>query len=95
MLEYEKMTKEKLYEGPIVMTRKGLGFFTVPGQDEDLIVPNEWTNHALSGDIVKVVPAGAYRDPTGRMPPRPAGKVAAILRGAPSVYGVTLVAGAP
>ena len=91
MLEYEKMTKEKLYEGPIVMTRKGLGFFTVPGQDEDLIVPNEWTNHALSGDIVKVVPAGAYRDPTGRMPPRPAGKVAEIVSRTRETFVGTLI----
>lgn len=66
-------------EGPITMTRKGIGFFPVGEDKEDLIIPSEHTNHALSGDIVKVVPIGSYRDPMNRMPPREAGKVVEIV----------------
>src|SRR3989344_3661549 len=79
------MASEAIYEGPITMTRKGIGFFAVPtasseaSAKEDLIIPPEWTNHALSGDIVKVVSAGSYHDPSGRMPPRSAGKVVEIV----------------
>jgi len=61
------------------MTRKGIGFFSIGEDKEDLIIPPEHANHALSGDIVKVAPIGSYRDPIGRMPPREAGKVVEIV----------------
>lgn len=84
------MSADTLYEGPITMTRKGFGFFAIPVEPlapgvpapkdrEDLLIPPEWTNHALSGDIVKVALAGTYRDPSGRMPAREAGKVIEIV----------------
>ncbi len=82
---------DKTYEGPIIMTRKGIGFFSVEGQDEDLLIPTEWTNHALSGDIVKVAPAGMYRDPAGRMPPRAAGKVVEIVSRARETFVGALI----
>ena len=82
---------ENLYEGPITMTRKGIGFFSVEGQEEDLLIPSEWAGHALSGDIVKVAPAGSYRDPSGRMPPRAAGKVIEIVSRARETFVGTLV----
>lgn len=84
------MAEPQRYEGPITMTRKGIGFFSVEGQEEDLIIPSEWTNHALSGDIVKVESAGAYRDPRGVMPPRPAGKVVEIVTRARETFVGTL-----
>ncbi|HVW82626.1 MAG TPA: ribonuclease R [Candidatus Paceibacterota bacterium] len=70
----------KTYEGPITMTRKGIGFFPIEGREEDLLVPSEWSGHALHGDIVTVEEAGFYKDPSGRMPPRAAGKVVGIVR---------------
>lgn len=73
------MRDEKTYEGPITMTRKGFGFFPLEGDREDLLIPPEWTNRALSGDVVKVIAAGTYRDPVGRMPPREAGKVIEVI----------------
>src|SRR3989338_10724226 len=82
---------ENLYEGPITMTRKGIGFFSVEGQEEDLLIPSEWAGHALSGDIVKVAPAGSYRDPSGRMPPRAAGKVIEVVSRARETFVGTLV----
>ncbi len=95
------MAPETIYEGPITMTRKGIGFFAVPtapseasakeGPPEDLLIPSEWTNHALSGDIVKVVSAGSYRDPSGRMPPREAGKVVEVVSRARETFVGTLV----
>ncbi len=85
------MAGKELHEGPITMTRKGIGFFSVEGREEDLIIPSEWTNHALSGDIVKVAPAGSYQDPLGRMPPRAAGKVMEIVSRARETFVGTLV----
>ncbi len=84
------MTAGEVYEGPITMTRKGLGFFSREGH-EDLIIPAEWTGHALAGDIVKVAPAGMYRDPRGAMPPREAGKVIEIVSRARETFVGTLV----
>src|SRR3990167_6466718 len=85
------MSAETLYEGPITMTRKGFGFFAVEGREEDLIIPSEYTAHALSGDIVKVAPAGMYRDPSVRMPPREAGKVVEIVSRVRETFVGTLV----
>ncbi|MCR4334010.1 MAG: ribonuclease R [Patescibacteria group bacterium] len=92
---------QAIYEGPITMTRKGIGFFSVEGpssakatkgkQEEDLLIPKEWANHALAGDIVKVAPAGMYSDPMGRMPPRASGKVVEIVSRARETFVGTLV----
>jgi len=89
------------YEGPITMTRKGIGFFSVEGpssakatkgkQEEDLIIPSEWTNHALHGDVVEVASAGSYHDPSGRMPPRAAGKVVRIVSRSRETFVGTLI----
>src|SRR3989338_8089010 len=91
------MSADTIYEGPITMTHKGIGFFAVPtasseaSAKEDLIIPAEWTNHALSGDIVRVKLAGKYSDPMGRMPPRDAGKVVEIISRARETFVGTLV----
>jgi ribonuclease R len=82
---------EKRLEGPITMTRKGFGFFTLGDDKEDLLIPPEWTSHALSGDIVRVAPAGEYRDPTGRMPARASGKVVEVVSRARETFVGTLV----
>ncbi len=79
------------HEGPLTLTRKGIGFFSLGEDKEDLLIPPEWTNHALSGDIVKVAPAGTYRDPSGRMPPRAAGKVVEVVSRARETFVGTLV----
>jgi len=73
------------------MTRKGFGFFKVSEDTEDLLIPPQWTNHALSGDLVKVIPIGAYQDPSGRMPAREAGKVVEILSRARETFVGTLI----
>ncbi len=92
------MAGKDIYEGPITMTRKGIGFFSIPsealakeGPQDDLLIPAEWANHALAGDIVKVAPAGMYRDPGGRMPPRASGKVVEIVSRARETFVGTLV----
>ena len=91
LLECKKMPTDTIYEGPITMTRKGIGFFSVEGQKEDLLIPKEWSDHALSGDIVKVKRAGKYSDPVGRMPPRDSGKVVEIVSRARETFVGTLV----
>lgn len=73
------------------MTRKGFGFFPVGEDQEDLLIPPEWTNHALSGDLVKVTPMGEYKDPSGRMPARAAGKVTEIVSRARETFVGTLI----
>ena len=67
----------EIYEGPITMTRKGLGFFAVEGQEKDLLIPAEWAGHALSGDIRKSPPLVQYK--TSKPAGRPAGKVVEII----------------
>jgi len=73
------------------MTRKGFGFFAIGEDKEDLLIPPEYTNHALSGDIVKVAPTGRYQDPSGRMPARESGKVIEIISRARETFVGTLV----
>jgi len=73
------------------MTQKGIGFFSIEGQAEDLLIPPEATNHALHGDVVKVVSTGIYRDSSGRMPPRASGKVVEILSRAHKTFVGTLL----
>jgi ribonuclease R len=73
------------------MTRKGFGFFALGDDQEDLLIPPEWSNHALSGDLVKVTPMGEYRDPSGKMPPRASGKVTEIVSRARETFVGTLI----
>lgn len=73
------------------MTRKGIGFFSVSEDQEDLIIPPEAAGRALHGDIVKVTPTGTYRDPMGRMPPRASGKVVEIVQRAREDFVGTLM----
>lgn len=80
-----------LLEGPIAMTRKGFGFFPVGDDQEDLLIPPEWTGHALAGDVVQVERAGSYQDPSGRMPPREAGRVVSIVSRARTTFVGTLI----
>ena len=81
---------DHVYEGPITMTRKGIGFFKMGDDKEDLLIPSEDTLHALHGDTVKVVGNGMYKDPSGRMPPRASGKVVEIVKRARETFVGTL-----
>ncbi len=81
---------EATYEGPITITRKGIGFFKRGDEAEDLLIPPEHTLHALHGDLVKVVPVGLYRDPLNRMPPRESGRVIEIVKRARETFVGTL-----
>ncbi|MEK7604698.1 MAG: ribonuclease R [Patescibacteria group bacterium] len=89
------MSADASLEGPIVMTRKGFGFFPLGDDQEDLLIPPEWTGHALSGDVVKVERVGTYQDPSGRMAPREAGKVVEIVSRARETFVGTLIAPTP
>ena len=94
------MTTET-HEGPITLTKKGVGFFTPPSKalpakkdrdkNADLLIPAEATGHALHGDVVRIEPTGMYQDPSGRMPPRASGKVVAIISRARETFVGTLV----
>jgi len=68
------------YEGPIVITRTGKGFFTVDPEKDDLFIPGENLGGAFPGDIVKVEEAGmSAPDPRTRQS-RPQGRVVEIVR---------------
>ena len=83
------MTQETpmTYEGPIEMSRRGVGFFKFPLEEgmepedarEDLIIQPEDVMGAFPGDIVKVVSTGMHADArTGAM--REGGKVTEIVK---------------
>jgi len=71
------MTTET-YEGPITITRRGTGFFSIDPEQDDLIIEPEHLNFALPGDTVKVVQIGTVTDPRTKKS-RPAGKVVEIV----------------
>lgn len=74
------MTSTETFEGPISITKRGMGFVTInPEKDEDLIIPPENVNHAFPGDIVRVERDGFMENPRDRSK-RPAGKVVEIVR---------------
>ncbi len=54
------------YEGPIVITRTGKGFFTYDANEEDLFIPGEALGGAFPGDIVEVKETGTSFDPRTR-----------------------------
>ncbi len=67
-----------MFEGPIVITRTGKGFFTYDENQEDMFIPGENLGGAFPGDIVRVTVTGASFDPKTRTK-RPEGKVVEIL----------------
>ena len=81
------------YEGPIVITRTGKGFFTYDPEKDDLYIPPENLAGAFPGDIVKVAEAGlSSPDPrTGQR--RPQGKVVEIVSRSRTTFVGKLVRG--
>lgn len=55
-----------VYEGPIVITRTGKGFFTYDPGEGDIFVPGEALGGAFPGDVVKVQVTGSSADPRTR-----------------------------
>ena len=75
------------YEGPIVITRTGKGFFTYDPDKEDLFIPGENLGGAFPGDIVKVEETGMHTDPrTGQK--RLQGKVVKTVRRNRTTFGL-------
>ncbi len=72
------MTPALTHEGPIVITRRGTGFFSVDPEKDDLIIEPENLNFALPGDMVKVEEIGTVTDPKTKKS-RTAAKVVAVL----------------
>lgn len=48
----------KTHEGVIKIIRRGIGFFSVDENTEDLLIPREWLGGALPNDTVKIEEAG-------------------------------------
>ncbi len=90
------MSSDKIYEGPIAITRRGMGFFAIPDpsgkktdKKDDLMIPAENLNTALPGDIVKVAEEGMMPGKRNE-PPRRAGKVIEVVKRARETFVGTL-----
>ncbi len=88
------MPDPKVYEGPITITRRGMGFFPIPDpsgkrtdKKDDLIVPSENLNTALPGDIVKVVEEGTVPGQRGAAPRRAARVIEIVKRSRETFVG--------
>ncbi len=46
--------KKAIYEGVIMVRGKGIGYIAIPGETEDILIPNESLHTALDGDIVEI-----------------------------------------
>ncbi len=47
-------TKQSIYEGVLMIRGKGIGFITIQGFDEDVVIPSESLSCALDGDVVEI-----------------------------------------
>lgn len=81
------MSAPKTYEGPVEVSRRGIGFFKLPVPEgvnpkakdlPDLLIPAEDLGGAFPGDIVKVAENGTVEDHKTRAP-RAAGKVLEVV----------------
>jgi ribonuclease R len=83
MTETTPTTDAKIYEGPIEMSRRGVGFLKRPTAadetpQEDLIIQSEDVMGAFPGDLVKVQSTGMHADPRTGVA-REGGKVVEIV----------------
>lgn len=78
--------------GRISVTRRGLGFVTVEGNDEDILIPPKFMKTALHGDLVAVVPL-ARQVPGRRKEMRVEGEVVEIIERARTTVVGTLTEG--
>jgi ribonuclease R len=93
------MSETTTYEGPIEVSRRGIGFFKLPvaeGEDPkakdrpDLLIPADLLGGAFPGDVVKVAENGTVEDTKTRAP-RAAGKVLEIISRARETFVGKLV----
>lgn len=47
-------SNRSIYEGVVMVRGKGVGFVTIPGHDEDIVIPTESLGCALDGDVVEI-----------------------------------------
>ncbi|MES2436706.1 MAG: ribonuclease R [Patescibacteria group bacterium] len=50
------------HHGLIKTTGKGMGFVTVDGMEQEVVITPEFLNHALNGDTVEIILTGTYVD---------------------------------
>lgn len=66
--------KDKIFEGPISINSKGVGFFDIEDKEESIEIQPEYVNRSLPGDIVKISLLGK------KIRNREQGKVLEIVR---------------
>lgn len=82
------------FEGPVIATRTGKGFFTVPGEDQDLFIDGDGLQGAFHGDIVRVEVTGVSQDPRSGET-RPTARVVEILKRNRETFVGTLIPSDP
>ncbi|HEX2792584.1 MAG TPA: ribonuclease R [Candidatus Paceibacterota bacterium] len=68
-----------IYEGTIIITRSGKGFFTYDPEKPDIYIPGEKLGGAFPGDTVRIEQTGFEFDPKSREK-RPVGKVIEVVK---------------
>jgi ribonuclease R len=68
-------TGRRVYTGKVEVTRSGMGFVVVEGQEKDILVKRDYMNNALNGDEVRVEVRG-YEDNNRRVE----GRIIEVLR---------------
>ncbi len=77
-------------EGPITITKRGTGFFTIDPEQEDVIIEPEHLSGAFPTDIVKIELTGKVKDPkTGKE--RQTAKVVEVVTRSRETFVGTLV----
>ncbi|HFC11048.1 MAG TPA: ribonuclease R [Candidatus Kaiserbacteria bacterium] len=74
---------QKTHEGVIHIIRRGIGFFSIDKDKEDLLIPHEWLGTAFPGDTVKI-------EETGVIDRRHTAKVIDIIERAHTTFVGTL-----
>ena len=54
MENQENKAKNSHIEGPITVSRRGVGYVPVEGFEEDIEIPNDYINTALNKDTVEI-----------------------------------------
>ncbi len=71
------------YEGTIHITRRGMGFFSIDQDKEDIIIPKEFLGNSLPDDLVRIELAGLIER-------RQSGKVVEIIKRARTTFVGTI-----
>lgn len=53
--KFRFMQKSAIFEGVLEIGEKGVAYVSSADHDKDIVIPNEYRNHALKGDMVRIM----------------------------------------